>query len=72
MADAIIHGLHGCSREETYQWPEEPAVRQKLEWFQDQKLAIMMHFGIYSQLGICESWPLSDGDADWSRTEIDS
>ena len=71
MADAIIHGMHGCSREDAYQWPEEPAVRQKLEWFQDQKLAIMMHFGIYSQLGICESWPLSDGDADWSRAGID-
>ena len=71
MADAIIHGMHGCSREEAYQWPEEEAVRQKLEWFQDQKLAMMMHFGIYSQLGICESWPLSDGDADWSRAGID-
>ncbi len=71
MADAIIHGMHGCSREDTYVWPADPAVRQKLEWFQDQKLAIMMHFGIYSQLGICESWPLSDGDADWSRGGID-
>ena len=37
MADSIIHGMHGCSREDTYIWPEEPAVRQKLEWFQDQK-----------------------------------
>ena len=71
MADNIIHGMHGCSRDDTYVWPEEPAVRQKLEWFQDQKLAMMMHFGIYSQLGICESWPLSDGDAEWSRGGID-
>ena len=71
MADAIIRGLHGCSREESYVPPEDPAVREKLEWFQDQKLAIMMHFGIYSQLGICESWPLSDGDASWSREGID-
>ncbi len=71
MADAIIRGMHGCSREESYQWPEDPAVRQKLEWFQDQKLGLMMHFGIYSQLGICESWPLSDGDAEWSRGGID-
>ena len=71
MADAIIHGMHGCSREDAYQWPEEPAVLRKLEWFQDQKLALMMHFGIYTQLGICESWPLSDGDAEWSRAGID-
>lgn len=71
LPDAITRGLHGCSREENYIWPEDPLVRRKLEWFQDQKLALMMHFGLYSQLGICESWPLSDGDAEWSRSEID-
>ena len=71
MADAIIRGMHGCSREESYVAPEDPLVREKLEWFRDQKLALMMHFGIYSELGICESWPLSDGDAEWGRNEID-
>ena len=71
MADAIIKGMHGCSREDSYVVPEDPAVRAKLEWFQDQKLALMMHFGIYSELGICESWPLSDEDAEWGRNEID-
>ena len=44
---------------------------QKLEWFQDQKLGLMMHWGAYSQLGIVESWALSDQDADWSRKCID-
>ncbi len=71
MADAIIHGMHGCSREDEYVRPTDPLVQKKLEWFQDQKLALMMHFGIYSELGICESWPLSDGDAEWSRGGID-
>ena len=71
MADAIIHGMHGCSREDEYVRPADPLVQQRLEWFQDQKLALMMHFGVYSQLGICESWPLSDGDAEWSRGGID-
>jgi alpha-L-fucosidase len=71
MADAIIKGMHGCSREDEYVRPTDPAVLEKLEWFQDQKLALMMHFGIYTQLGICESWPLSDGDAEWGRNEID-
>ena len=71
MADAIINGMHGCSREDEYVRPSDPLVQQKLEWFQDQKLGLMMHFGIYSELGICESWPLSDGDADWSRGGID-
>ena len=71
MADLIQEGLHGCSPEEAYVSPEDPAVLEKLEWFQDQKLAMMMHFGVYSQLGICESWPLSDGDSSWSRSEVD-
>ena len=71
MADLIKQGMHGCSREEEYVRPDDPVIRERLEWFQDQKLALMMHFGIYSQLGLCESWPLSDGDASWSRGGID-
>ena len=71
MADKIKQGMHGCSRADTYVVPKEPEVREHLEWFQDQKLALMFHFGIYSELGICESWPLSDGDASWSRGGID-
>ena len=50
-----------------YVSPSEPEVLKKLEWFKDQKLAFMVHWGVYSQLGICESWPISDGDAYWSR-----
>ena len=71
MADLVNKGMHGCSQEDDYVRPDDPMVREKLEWWQDQKLALMMHFGIYSQLGICESWPLSDGDAYWSRGGID-
>ena len=47
------------------------AVPERLEWFKDQKLALMLHFGLYSQPGIIESWPLSDADAYWSRVEIE-
>ena len=70
MADLIKQGMHGCSRENEYVRPQDPLIQERLEWFQDQKLALMMHFGVYSQLGICESWPLSNGDADWSREDI--
>ena len=70
MADLIKQGMHGCSREDEYVRPQNPLIQERLEWFQDQKLALMMHFGIYSQLGICESWPLSNGDAEWSREAI--
>ena len=70
MADLIKQGLHGCSREDEYVRPQDPLIQERLEWFQDQKLALMMHFGLYSQLGICESWPLSNEDAEWSREAI--
>ncbi|MCL2814302.1 MAG: alpha-L-fucosidase [Oscillospiraceae bacterium] len=54
-----------------YVRPEDPAVLQKLEWFRDQKLALMMHWGPYAQWGIVESWALSDEDAVWSRSGVD-
>ena len=71
MADNIKQGLHGCSREDQYVRPEDPLIRERLEWFQDQKLALMMHYGPYSQLGIDASWALSDGDFSWSRRSVD-
>ena len=52
-----------------YVTPKEPEVREKLEWFRDQKLAFMVHWGTYSQLGMCESWPLTTEDKDWARKE---
>ena len=71
MSDNIIQGMHGCSQEEDYVVPQDPLIQERLSWFQDQKLALMMHFGIYTLPGICESWPLSEEDAEWSRNEID-
>ena len=66
-----MDGVHNYSTEEAYVWPTDPKVLKKLEWFRDQKLGLMMHWGPYSQLGVVESWALSDGDADWSRGGID-
>ena len=68
--DAIINGTHGYMPE-NYIVPAEPAVREKLEWFKDQKLGLMMHWGIYSQTGAYESWPLCDAEEEWSRKQID-
>ncbi len=47
------------------------AVVEHLEWFKDQKFGLFMHFGVYSELGIIESWPLSDRDSRWSRRGIE-
>ncbi|QJC54540.1 alpha-L-fucosidase [Paenibacillus albicereus] len=67
----VQEGVHTYSREEDYVWPEEPLLRERLEWFRDQKLGLMMHWGPYSQLGIVESWALDDVDEEWSRDGID-
>ena len=69
--ETVQEGVHNYSAADAYVWPEDPKVRQKLEWFQDQKLALMMHWGPYSQLGLVESWALSDADAEWARKGVD-
>lgn len=68
--DSIINGVHGYMPA-NYVQPKEEAVLKRLEWFKDQKLALMMHWGIYAQSGNIESWPLSDSDASWSRSYVD-
>ena len=45
--DIVVQGVHNYSAAETYCRPEEPILQEKLEWFQDQKLALMMHWGLY-------------------------
>ena len=65
----VVDGTH-TYMPKGYVEPQEPAVREHLEWFRDQKLALMVHFGIYSQMGIVESWPLVDNNV-WARTLVD-
>lgn len=69
--EVVQEGVHNYSSNDSYIVSTDPKVLKKLEWFQDQKLALMMHWGPYSQLGIVESWALSDADANWSRNCID-
>ena len=57
--DAGVTGVHGYTPK-GYVWPTEKAVLENIEHFRDMKLGLMMHFGIYAQAGIDESWPLVD------------
>jgi alpha-L-fucosidase len=43
----------------------DPLVLQKLEWFQDMKFGLLMHWGTYSQWQIVESWSLCPEDENW-------
>ena len=69
--EMIEDGVHNYSSNKDYVVPTDAKVLEKLEWFQDQKLALMMHWGPYSQIGVVESWALSNDDADWARKGID-
>ena len=69
--EIIKKGIHTYNNGKTYIKPEDPVLQNRLEWFQDQKLALMIHWGLYCELGIVASWALSDEDATWSRHQID-
>lgn len=55
--------LHGRSR--TYTWPEEKEVLDKLDNWQDLKFGILIHWGLYSELGVVESWSICSEEEDW-------
>ncbi len=42
-------------------------VLKKLDWFQDQKFGLLLHWGTYSQWGIVESWSLCPEDEGWCQ-----
>jgi len=50
----------------------DPAVLKKLEWFQDLKFGLMMHWGPYSQWGIVESWSICSEDEPWCQRTMDN
>ncbi len=55
------HGyVHGISK--NYEWPTDSEVLKKLDQWQDLKLGIMFHWGVYSVPGISESWALCSED----------
>ncbi|MGX7417231.1 alpha-L-fucosidase [Carnobacterium gallinarum] len=53
------------SQQEAYGELSE-GIQQKLEWFKDQKIGVIFHWGLYSEAGIVESWQLSEED-EWAR-----
>ncbi|GIN72510.1 alpha-L-fucosidase [Bacillus sp. J14TS2] len=69
--DMIEQGVHKYSAAKNWVKPKDPLLLERLEWFKDQKLALMIHWGPNAQLGIGMSWPLSDDDKEWSRETVD-
>ncbi len=48
--------------EESYVWPKDPKVLENLRKWQGYKFGVLVHEGLYSQLGIVESWGLCPED----------
>ncbi|MBM7566040.1 alpha-L-fucosidase [Paenibacillus sacheonensis] len=69
--EEVENGIHNYSGESEWVRPDNPVTLERLEWFRDQKLGLMMHWGPYSQIGMVESWTLSDEDSDWARNDVD-
>lgn len=60
FAQTFAHGRSG-----TYTWPKDEKVLEKLDKWQDQKFGMLIHYGLYSQMGIVESWSLCAEEEDW-------
>ena len=65
--EALLEAFRGAVA--VYKKPTDPLVLEKLEWFQDQKLGLMVHFGLYNMMGIKESWPLVD-HMSWTKWQF--
>lgn len=51
-----------------YTPPKTPETQAQVEWFKDQKFGLMIHWGLYNQMGLKESWPLVDRD--WTKWQF--
>ena len=52
--------IHPQSR--IYEWPTDTLVRARLDQWQDLKFGMIIHWGLYSEAGIMESWNLCSED----------
>lgn len=48
-----------------YVQPDEPEVRQHVADWQDWKFGMFIHWGVYSQIGVIESWSLVPQPVSW-------
>ena len=54
--------LNSQTGPETYVWPKDPAVMENLKKWQGYKFGLLIHMGLYSELGTVESWGLCPED----------
>lgn len=57
-----LNGRQAQTEAETYVWPKDTKVLENLKRWQGYKFGLLVHEGLYSQLGIVESWELCPED----------
>jgi len=67
----IVLGGAAQAQKATDEGETDPLVLRKLQWFQDQKFGLILHWGTYAQWGIVESWSICSEDEPWCRRPID-
>lgn len=58
---------HG--RSDSYVYPTEKTVLEKLYKWQDLKFGMIVHWGLYAELGIVESWSICGEEVDWIKRD---
>lgn len=69
--EIVENGVHNYTQADCYVQPKEKEVQEHVKEFMGRKLGLMMHWAPGCQLGTMESWPLSDGDGNWSQVDVD-
>ena len=62
LASLVLPSLGISQPAPPYTYPSDPLVLEKLEEWRDLKFGLLMHWGLYAQLGIVESWALCSED----------
>ena len=59
---AAVALTKNLSENDGYIWPKDPKVMENLKKWQGYKFGLLIHMGLYSELGIVESWALCPED----------
>lgn len=75
--DLAAAGALPSTADPGYTWPADPVTLRALEHWMDHKVGVIIHWGLYSSIGLDGSWSLhrgrlgdfTDAPADWSGTD---
>jgi alpha-L-fucosidase len=66
----VSSSLYAQTGPDTYVWPKDPEVLKNLQKWQGYKFGLLIHMGLYSELGTVESWGLCPEE--WVGRDVDN